>query len=86
VFLQVENYDLQEGFLTKPNSILTRKQILDAATSNTDGFLSRGTCASTTQLNRPIGSTVSLSHLENSDMQEVCLSKTNSILTGKPCA
>jgi hypothetical protein len=56
-----------------------------APASNTDGFLSRDTCVSSTQLNMPILNKMSL-HLENPDLQEVFLSKTNSILTGKQCA
>jgi hypothetical protein len=35
--------------------------VLDAATSNIDGFLWRDTCVSSTQLNRPIWNKVSLS-------------------------
>jgi hypothetical protein len=36
-----------EVFHSKTNSIFTGNNVLDALASNTDGFLSRGTCVST---------------------------------------
>jgi hypothetical protein len=59
--------------------------MLDASSSNIDGFVWRDRCISTTQLNRPIWSNRAYLHLEIYDFQEVFLSKTNSILTGKQC-
>jgi hypothetical protein len=53
--------DVQEEFLSKPNSILTKNNVLDVPASNTDGFLSSDTCVSTTQLNRPLWNIESLS-------------------------
>jgi hypothetical protein len=37
-FLDLENYDNQEVFLSKTNLILKRNNVLDAAASNIDGF------------------------------------------------
>jgi hypothetical protein len=48
-----------------------------------DGYLSRHKCVFSTQENRPLWNKISILHLENSDCQEVFLSKTNSILTRK---
>jgi hypothetical protein len=56
--------------------------MLDAPASNVDGFLWRDTCISSTQLNRPISNKESLSPQEKPKLQEVVLSKTNSILRG----
>jgi hypothetical protein len=54
---------LQEVFLSKTNSILTRNHVPDSAAFNIDGFLFRGTSVSSTQLNRPIWSKQILSVL-----------------------
>jgi hypothetical protein len=54
--------------------------VLDTAASNIDGILSRGTCVSSAIHNEPFFI------LEISDFQEVFISKTNSILSGKQCA
>jgi hypothetical protein len=56
--------------------------VLDAAASNIRGFLWRDACISSTQLNRPFGNKESLSPQEKPKLQEVFLSKTNSIVTG----
>jgi hypothetical protein len=45
---------LQELFFSKTYWILTWNNVLDGDVSNTDGFLLRDTCVSSTQLNRPI--------------------------------
>jgi hypothetical protein len=50
----------QEEFLTKTTSILKGNSVLDAPASNTDSFLLRDACDSSTQLNRPNWSNVSL--------------------------
>jgi hypothetical protein len=55
---------------------------LDAADSNTHCFLLIDTCVSATWLSRPIKKWA-FPHLETYDLQEVFLSKTKSILTGK---
>jgi hypothetical protein len=63
-----------------------RNKVLDALASNLDGFLSRDTCVSSTQLNRAIWNKLMFLPLENLDEEAVFLSKTNSIFTGKQCA
>jgi hypothetical protein len=60
--------------------------VLDDYPSNTDGFPSRDTCISSTQLNRIIKTKESLSLLKKHKLQEVLISKTNSIITGQECA
>jgi hypothetical protein len=60
-FLHVENPEFQKVFLSETNSILTGNNVLDAPASNTDGFLLRDTCFSSTQLIWPIWNKQSLS-------------------------
>jgi hypothetical protein len=60
--------------------------VLDAATSNIDGFLWRDTRASSTQLKRPIGNEESLSPRSKTHVAGCILLKTNSIVTGKEYA
>jgi hypothetical protein len=60
-FLYLENYDLQEVFLSTNNSFLPGIQCATAAFSNGDCFLWRGACVSSTQLNRPMLSNKTLS-------------------------
>jgi hypothetical protein len=57
--------------------------VLDGAASKIAGFLWRYTCASSTQLKYPISANKAYVHLGNYTLQEVILSKTNSIITGK---
>jgi hypothetical protein len=59
--------------------------VLGAVASNIDGFLWTDTCVSSTQLNRFIWGEYSLSPPETPKLQEVILSKYNSILTWKQC-
>jgi hypothetical protein len=59
--------------------------MLDAPGSNTDDFLLRDTCVSSTELNKPTWNIINLSHLEKYDLEEEFLSKPNSILTGTQC-
>jgi hypothetical protein len=56
--------------------------VLDAPHSNIAAFLSRDTCASSTQLNRGIFNKMSVSPLKNPNGQAVFLYKTTSIVTG----
>jgi hypothetical protein len=63
VYHQLENFDLQEVFLTETKSFSQRNIVPDDPASNTEGFLSRHTCISSTQLNRPIWNKESLSPL-----------------------
>jgi hypothetical protein len=58
---QLLNPDCQVVFLSTTNSILTGKQDVDAPPSTIDGFLSRDTCVSSTQLNRLIWNKICLS-------------------------
>jgi hypothetical protein len=58
---------------------------LDAPASNTDDFPCRDQCFSSNQLNRPICSKQSLSLSETPKLQEVFLSKSNSVLTRNQC-
>jgi hypothetical protein len=56
--------------------------VLDAvASTNTVGFLWRGICVSLSKLDWLFGAKTAYLHLENYDLQEGFLSKTNSILT-----
>jgi hypothetical protein len=59
---------------------------LDAPASNIDDFPCRDTCVSSNQLNRPICSKQSLSPSETPKLQELFLSESNSVLTGKQFA
>jgi hypothetical protein len=45
-YLHLQNYDLQEEFLSVSKSTITGNNVLDADASNTDAFLSRDTCVS----------------------------------------
>jgi hypothetical protein len=69
--------------LTQPSQ---GNNMLDVAPSNMEGFLYRDTCVSSTQLKSSIWSKHSLSPPETPMLQEIFLSNTNSILTGKICA
>jgi hypothetical protein len=59
---------------------------VDAASSNIDGFVRRNTCVSSTQLNRPFWSNMSHNPLETFHLQELFLSKTESVLKEQQCA
>jgi hypothetical protein len=85
-FRHGENYDFQEVFLSKSNSVIRGKNGLDAPASNTDGCLWRDPCVSSSLVNRPFGTKRAYQHLEKHTLQEVFLSKTISTLTGKQCA
>jgi hypothetical protein len=60
-FLQLENYGLQEAFLSKLAQFSEGDNARDAAASIIDHFLWRNTCASSLQLNRTIWSKKCLS-------------------------
>jgi hypothetical protein len=60
--------------------------ILDVPTSDTDGFLSRDTCVTSTQQKGLLVANRVYLHLETPKLQEIFLSETNSILSGKQCA
>jgi hypothetical protein len=52
---------LKEVFLLKTNSVLTGKNVLDATSSSTHGFLSKDLCVSSTLVYRTIWKKESLS-------------------------
>jgi hypothetical protein len=60
--------------------------VLDAEVSNINGFLGRGTWVSSSQQNRIHWRKHSSLHLEATRLQEIFLSKPNSMLSGKQCA
>jgi hypothetical protein len=74
---------LQKVFLSKTNSILHGNNMLDATASIIVGFLWRDSGVSSTQIKRHIEAIRAYLHLETPKLQEVFLSKTHSILTGK---
>jgi hypothetical protein len=82
-FLYLENYDLQEIFLSKSNSSLTRKQCGRCSTSNTDGFLSRYACVLSTHLKRPIATKWDFLHLEKYDWLQFSSHKLSHVSQGK---
>jgi hypothetical protein len=84
-FLHFENYDLQDVFLSKCNSSLTRKQSGRFFASNTDFVLSRYTHDSSTSLNWPICKKIRLSPSWKVSIAGVILPKPLGSLTGKQC-
>jgi hypothetical protein len=60
--------------------------MLDVAASKIHDSLSRDSCVSSTQLNRPSWRKKVHVQLENPKMQEVFFSKTNQVFTGKQYA
>jgi hypothetical protein len=76
---------LHEVLLSKTNQFLKGNNVLYASASNIDGFLWRVIYVSSTQLIGLLEATRAYLHLDTSKVQEVFISKTNSILTGKPC-
>jgi hypothetical protein len=83
--LQLGNWDMQETFLSRTNSILTGEPCARFALSNTDGFLSRGFLFHQLRCIGQFGTKSAFLHIENSYLQKIFLSKYNSILTGKQC-
>jgi hypothetical protein len=63
------------------NSFLTREKNTQCSCYFQDGFLMRGTFVSLTQLNRKFEANGTYVLLETPKLQEVIVSKTNSILT-----
>jgi hypothetical protein len=93
-FLPIENPVVQAVFLSKLTQFSLGHNVLYAPLYNIHGFLLRGACVSSTQLNRDTCvSSIQLirSHLNkvrftppwNPDWQATFLSKTNVIVTGK---
>jgi hypothetical protein len=75
--------DLQNICLSKLTQFSQGNKLFVALASNTDGFLSRDTCVSSTQHMMRIRNKKSLSPNSKSDWQEVLDSKTASISTWK---
>jgi hypothetical protein len=59
-YLHLETLSFQEVFLSKTHSILTGKNVLSSPACSLDGFLSRYTCVSSTQLNCTFWKKISL--------------------------
>jgi hypothetical protein len=74
-YVYIEKRTLQELVLSKTNSILTWKNVLDATISNNEGLHSRDTCVLSTQMNRTIGKKMSLSFLDNLKFQKYFVHK-----------
>jgi hypothetical protein len=53
-FVTFETTDYKVVFHRKTNSVITENNVQESPPSNVGGFLSKGTCVSSTQPNRPI--------------------------------
>jgi hypothetical protein len=80
-YLYLETPNLQGVFLSKTNSILKGKQCATYFASNTECFLSRDTCVSSTQRGRPIWNTMALLTLKTMICMKYLCKLTR--LTGK---
>jgi hypothetical protein len=67
-------------------SITKGNKVLDVEVYNVDGFLWSDTCGYSIQHNMHIWNKRAYLHLEKSKLQEVFLSKTSSVFTGKQWA
>jgi hypothetical protein len=86
-YLQLEHQSCRKYSFHNLTQFSQGNNVLDAAASNIEGLLWRGEVhVSSIQANRPIRSKQSQSLQETHKLQEVLLSKTNLILTGKQCA
>jgi hypothetical protein len=56
--------------------------VLDAYASNTDGFLFRDTCVSSTQLNKPVWNIKSLNNLEKPNSRKYSFQKLTQLSQG----
>jgi hypothetical protein len=81
-FLHCENDDLQDVFLSKRNSSLTRKQSGRFFASNTDFFLSRYTHVSSSYLNWLTCNKMRFLHLEKYDLQELFFPNLSEVSQG----
>jgi hypothetical protein len=55
-YLYLETPKVQEVFLSKLSQFSKENNVLHTLASNRDGFLSRDTCVSSTQVDRPLWS------------------------------
>jgi hypothetical protein len=81
----LESFDLQEIFLSITNSILTGKQCTRCSSFNMEGFFRDNHVFHYSHEFANLDQN-DLSHLVSFDLQEIFLSITNSIYTGKQCA
>jgi hypothetical protein len=84
--LDIEKPKFQEVFHSKTNSISVGNNVLDTPTSNIDGFFGEINVFLQITWIGLFRTKRTYLHLENSEWQDVFLSKTNSILTWKQCA
>jgi hypothetical protein len=85
VYQHFETPKLQEVFLSKLTQVSQGNNVLNAPASNKGGSLWRDSFVYSTYLIGQFGTNSGIVHIENNDLQEVFLSKTNSILTAKQC-
>jgi hypothetical protein len=85
-YLHLETPTFHEQFKENLTQFSQENKLLHVLSSNIEGFLSRDTYVSLTQLNWHIWGKQNYLHLETLKLQEEFLLKTNSVLTGKQCA
>jgi hypothetical protein len=81
-YQHLETPNLQKVIFQKLTQFSQGNNLLNAPASNTDGFLLRDTCVSSTYCIGLLKKKMTFLRLENSDLQEVFHSKTNSITQG----
>jgi hypothetical protein len=84
--LHLENPMFLEVILWELTWLSEGINILDVPASDTNGFLLRNECVSSTQLKRPIWTNIASLHHENPKLQEVFIKKNSSVLRGKQCS
>jgi hypothetical protein len=85
-YLSLETPKLNEVFLSKLNSVLKAKQCANVAASSKMIFFGEIHVFLQLCFIGLFGANAAYLHNENYELQEVFLSKSNSILTGKQCA
>jgi hypothetical protein len=84
--LHLEKPELQVLFLSNLTQFSQGNNVQDVPATDTNCFLLRDTCVSSTQVNKPFETKRAYFYLEKTKLKEIFLSNTNSILTGKQCA
>jgi hypothetical protein len=82
----LKNLHFWKYYFPKLSTFSQGRHGLHAPVSNTDGFVLKDTCVSSSYWTGLFGTTRAFLHLENYDWQEEFLSKTMSILNKKQCA
>jgi hypothetical protein len=82
----LRNVSFREYSLLKQTVFSLGNNVVNAPAPDTNGFLLRYTCVSSSLLNWPIWTKRAYLHVEQHKLQEVLLSKSNSILTAIQCA